>query len=158
MNSARKKVGFTLVELLVVISIISILSVVGLTIYTGVQKGARDAKRKSDLTAISKALEQYRTANNSYPVSCNNAWSTHVNWTAVGCNLTGYINEMPKDPLNIDLGNCGTQADCHIYHYCTDANGSYYVVGVNLEGASTQGAPVNCDLGGPNNFWIPNQQ
>lgn len=49
--------GFTLVELLVVISIVAILSVVGVVIYTGVQKSARDSVRKSDIEAISKALE-----------------------------------------------------------------------------------------------------
>src|SRR3989338_1480589 len=49
--------GFTLVELLVVISIIAILSVVGVTIYSGVQKNARDARRKADVESISNALE-----------------------------------------------------------------------------------------------------
>lgn len=152
------KRGFTLIELLVVISIISILSVIGISIFANAQKSGRDAKRKADINAISKALEQYRTANGRYPSGCNFAWSSHANWTAAACGLTGYINEMPKDPQNIDLGACGTQDNCHLYHYCTDAEGSYYIIGVNLEGQSTQGAPPNCDLGGPNRFWIPNQQ
>ncbi len=52
-----KKSGFTLVELLVVISIIAILSVVGITLFSGVQKNARDARRRGDIDAIAVALE-----------------------------------------------------------------------------------------------------
>ncbi len=51
--------GFTLVELLVVVSIIAVLSVIGITIFTGAQKGARDARRKADVESISKALEAH---------------------------------------------------------------------------------------------------
>lgn len=51
------KKGFTLVELMVVISIISILSVIGLTVFGGVQQSARNAKRKADLNSIAVALE-----------------------------------------------------------------------------------------------------
>lgn len=49
--------GFTLVELLVVIAIIAILSVIGLTIFTGVQKNSRDARRRADIDSISQAME-----------------------------------------------------------------------------------------------------
>lgn len=49
--------GFTLVELLVVITIIAILSVVGLTLFNGAQISARDARRKADVDAIANALE-----------------------------------------------------------------------------------------------------
>lgn len=49
--------GFTLVELLVVVAIIAILSVIGLTVFTGVQKNARNVRRQADIEAISKALE-----------------------------------------------------------------------------------------------------
>lgn len=52
-----KKSGFTLVELLVVISIIAVLSMVGITLYSGVQKNARDARRKTDIDAIANAME-----------------------------------------------------------------------------------------------------
>lgn len=49
--------GFTLVELLVVIGIISLLSVIGATIFRNSVALARDARRKLDIEAISKAYE-----------------------------------------------------------------------------------------------------
>jgi len=60
--------GFTLIELMVVIAIIAILAVVGLTLYSGAQKSARDSKRKSDIDAVSKALEtRYDAPTAKYP-------------------------------------------------------------------------------------------
>ena len=62
------KKGFTLVELLVVVSIIAILSLIGLTIFTNVQKGARDARRKADVDSIVKAYEgKYQPLTGKYP-------------------------------------------------------------------------------------------
>lgn len=49
--------GFTLIELLVAISIIAVLAVIGLTFFTTAQKNARDARRRSDIDSVSKALE-----------------------------------------------------------------------------------------------------
>ena len=59
--------GFTLVELLVVIAIIAILAVIGVTVYSGVQKGARDAKRKADVEAIAAAYESHYIQNDTSP-------------------------------------------------------------------------------------------
>lgn len=49
--------GFTLVELLVVVAIIAILTAIGVTVFTNVQKGARDARRVGDIDAVASALE-----------------------------------------------------------------------------------------------------
>lgn len=55
------KKGFTLVELLVVVAIIAILATIGLTVFSGAQANARDARRKSDIDAIAAAIENKRT-------------------------------------------------------------------------------------------------
>ncbi|RJP46337.1 MAG: prepilin-type N-terminal cleavage/methylation domain-containing protein [Armatimonadetes bacterium] len=49
--------GFTLVELLVVISIIAILSVIGVSVFSAAQGSARDGKRRSEITSIAKSIE-----------------------------------------------------------------------------------------------------
>lgn len=61
------KKGFTLVELLVVLAIISIIATLGLGGYISSQVRGRDAQRKSDLRQISEALELYFSDHNRYP-------------------------------------------------------------------------------------------
>lgn len=61
--------GFTLLELLVVMAILGILAAIGMASYTGVQAKARDARRKSDLENIARAMEMYYNDNGNYPAS-----------------------------------------------------------------------------------------
>ncbi|MBI2020056.1 prepilin-type N-terminal cleavage/methylation domain-containing protein [Candidatus Daviesbacteria bacterium] len=64
----KSALGFTLIELLVVIAIISILSAIGITVFNGVSKKARDAKNKADIDAITKAYEvHYDPSTGNYP-------------------------------------------------------------------------------------------
>lgn len=59
--------GFTLVELLIVVAIISLLMTIGISVYNSATVSARDSKRKADVDAIAKNLEtNYDVANRTY--------------------------------------------------------------------------------------------
>lgn len=62
----NKSIGFTLIELMVVISILAILVAIGVTSYSTIRKNSRDSIRKSDLHSIQNALEQYYGKNETY--------------------------------------------------------------------------------------------
>lgn len=63
--AARK--GFTLIELMVVISIIAILAAIGITAYSKTQLAARDSRRKSDIKSLRSSLELYFQKYGGYP-------------------------------------------------------------------------------------------
>lgn len=89
-SEARK--GFTLIELIVTISIIAVAFGVMLSSYSAAQRGTRDAQRKSDLRTLQGALEQYKADQQYYPATM----------PAAGSALTGtgktYLNKIPADP------------------------------------------------------------
>lgn len=97
--------GFTLVEMLIVISIIGVLSAVGLASYTSFLKNSRDAKRQADLKFIQTALENYHADQIYYPIlSPSSCPETGDGKLRFGCSLTDvsgvrtYIAGIPKDP------------------------------------------------------------
>ena len=59
--------GFTLIEILIVISIIGILTVALLPRVQGAQASARNTARKADLNQIATALATYNGDNGRYP-------------------------------------------------------------------------------------------
>lgn len=75
-NSKNKdKKGFTLIEILVVVAIISVLTSVILFSINEARKQSRDKVRKIDLKQLQLALELYKEANGVYPDGCNIGWS-----------------------------------------------------------------------------------
>jgi len=94
--------GFTLIELMVVVAIIGIVMAAGIVAFSGAQRNARDAKRRADVDAISKALEQYYAETGSYYGSGSGSdvasWLTGFHRTYIGSNFPN--NSLPLDPIN----------------------------------------------------------
>ncbi len=66
MHTLRKR-GFTIIELLTVITIIGLLTGLAATSYINAQKNARDNARKSNVDNIATAVESYYRVNQSFP-------------------------------------------------------------------------------------------
>lgn len=102
MQSARS--GFTLVELLVTIAIVALLAGLTIILYTSVQSRARDSDKKSDLQAISQALELYYQTNKKYPGTVGQWYLSGGSDPWIPGLDSNYIS--PPLPVNI-LGNTG---------------------------------------------------
>ena len=133
--NTKYKVGFTLVELLVVIGIIGILAGIVYASFGDARKIARDNIRKSDLKALQLALELYKAQNGHYPVACDNAiypnWRGNVNGS-YKCSdqnipyiqnlVPDFIAVLPVDPLASSYNNSSNVG----YLYLTNMDGTAY--------------------------------
>jgi general secretion pathway protein G len=137
------KFGFTLIEILVVVTIIVLITAAGTASYAVISKQSRDAKRKGDLEQIRSALEMYRSNNDTYPI--NGSLS----------NLIGppvYIQSIPTDPKDPIYT---------YYYYSVDSTGAActvipcvsYTLGAYLETTSTCTDSISC-TGAPCNYCV----
>lgn len=117
--------GFTLMELLIAISIVAILMAIGIVSYGTINKQSRDAKRKSDIEQIRSALEMYRTDNGYYPNAGGGSFvdvSTGLSALVSG----GYIAALPADPKPSSMvyeykATNLSSDDNNYYGYCLSA-------------------------------------
>lgn len=102
----KKSLGFTLLELLVVISIIGILVAVGTTSYSTAQKKSRDARRRGDMKAVQSAFEQYYAREGAYDTDCATMADAET--------LPAGLPSDPK-PTEAYVFNCSTNPN---FDYC----------------------------------------
>ncbi len=79
--------GFTLVELLIVIALISILAAMGVVQYRNSVQSTKEAVLKTDLFRMRDAIDQYYADKNKYPSSLDTLVSD------------GYMRKIPEDPI-----------------------------------------------------------
>lgn len=88
MRKARKnESGFTLLELLVVMSIVAILMMIAVPRFTGAIRSAREAVLKEDLSVMRSAIDSYTMDKQKGPDSLEDL----VN--------DGYLRAIPVDPM-----------------------------------------------------------
>ena len=112
----RSRSGFTLIELLITITIIAILSAIGLVSYITFVKNSRDVKRQSDLKFIQSALEQYHADQKYYPYQLSSLSSgTKTYLTNIPTDPSGSTTEYQYSPSGT---NCAATTPQNCTSYC----------------------------------------
>jgi prepilin-type N-terminal cleavage/methylation domain-containing protein len=99
--------GFTLIEIMVVIVIISILSVALYANFTDARNDARDKNIRTELKEMQLALELYKAQNAAHPLTAN-----------IDDLVPDYIKELPDASASANSG-------CD-YEYFAETDGSFY--------------------------------
>ncbi|HPC31084.1 MAG TPA: type II secretion system protein [Candidatus Paceibacterota bacterium] len=136
-----KKKAFTLVEMLVVVTVIAILSSMILVGMGGARAKARDARRIADLHNIQNVLELYFAQKGKYPPTPTGATDL-AKWTSFVSTLTGAglgVSQIPSDPINDTT---------YFYRYGADTSGTTYTLGAKLEQSDPA---LNSDIDGTSN-------
>jgi len=145
----RKKSGFTIVELLIVIAVIGILATITVIGYGSWRHSTLSAAVKSDLSGVISAMEDYRTFNNGYPTTLPTTF-TPSNGTALtidpSSSTTAYcINGASNDDASIKFYVTSTKkAQGAIEGTCADLNnGTLPGVPVNLASTAVGGITIS---------------
>src|SRR5258708_2594292 len=124
--------GFTLIELMVAITIMVIVSSIGYVTYHNAQVAARDGKRKIDLREIQPALELYYQRIGTFPAT-----------GSLGNLVPDYASSLPTDPVS---------GSSYEYH----SSGIGYVLCTVLENTNDPDRPatMNASCAAGDNFFI----
>jgi prepilin-type N-terminal cleavage/methylation domain-containing protein len=120
--------GFSIIELLVVITIIGILLAIVIANLQQARLLARDRARISDISTLQLSLAQYLNANASYPTTLSQL-------------VPGFAPSIPNDPIN---------SGGYVYTYTSTNANSSYCLSAGLESNSAYIDPnVTCTNGAP---------
>jgi general secretion pathway protein G len=108
--------AFTLIELVIVISIIGLLITIPVIGYGQVTRKSRDTRRKQDIDKVNTALSQYRSEVGHYPIQSN--------YAALAADLVpSFLTQLPVDPRN---------GPTHYYNY-SSTDGEFFILSATLE-------------------------
>ena len=142
----HKHLGFTVVELVVVIVVIAMLVTITTIAYRTTQADSRDKKRQADVMMLKAAIEEYYADNGSYPkfTTCT-SWGGTECWIGEAWQLlkdNGYLDKIPMPALKVThsgvaASNKNQAPDGNsFYGYVSstaDSSGKNYAIFVPLE-------------------------
>ena len=130
MRICKKQKGFTLIELMISVAIISILAAITIASLSGSNQKARTAKRVSDLNRIALALQMYSENNGGkYPIGANGTYSSECQvWGGLSAKdvipglVPNYLPSFPSDP------SMDKTANTSCYLYISSPTGDFYAL------------------------------
>ncbi|MDQ5932286.1 MAG: ral secretion pathway protein [Patescibacteria group bacterium] len=123
----KKSVGFTIVELLIVIVVIGILAAITVIAFSNINAKSRDNERYAEAKTIMKALELYKADRGVYPP---NSATTAVNGPGGACGDGSYSYSFATDDSwlrPLVLGGYLTKAPTPAINDCSHYYRYYYV-------------------------------
>ena len=149
--------GFTLLELLIVMLLISLLAGIGGLTYTNTQKSGRDSKRLADLKRLQSALDLYYADNHTYPeLSSDCSSGDWKDASDLGVFLITseikYTEYIPTDP--------GPETTPYKYcaSGCSDGKCLCYCLSAQMEKAENEAVEGECgttyDSGHENGYYL----
>jgi prepilin-type N-terminal cleavage/methylation domain-containing protein len=106
----KKNLGFTLIEIIIAVTIVAVVFGVVITSSAAIQKSGRNAQRQSDLRALQTALQQYYADQHFFPQNpINLSQVTDINSnlgnpiTPPSSNPNLYLKTIPQEPLKNSL-------------------------------------------------------
>lgn len=162
--------GFTLIELLIVIAIIGILSATVLVALNSAREKAQDARRKSDLAQIVRALHLYNDKYGSYMGAgsgygsggngsgwFNTAYAGTLGTMGEGLRNEGFTGAEIIDPTGARSASVNTRA--HTYMKYTCSYGTYVYASLSslprfVDGPTNGTCCSSCDTSYGMNYYV----
>lgn len=123
----RTRAGFTLVELMLVVIIISVLAAIVLPRFAGKQEQARISAAKAQVASFCTALDTFEVEVGTYPSTEEGLEALLEKPATLGDDVEWngpYIRELPLDPWNHE----------YIYRYPGEVNVDYDIVSAGPDG------------------------
>jgi general secretion pathway protein G len=98
-RTRMRESGFTLVELMIVMLIISVLAAVAIPMFEASLRNAREAALKEDLHVMRDAIDSYTMDKNKAPQSLDDLVQS------------GYLKKIPQDPFTHSADTWQTSSD-----------------------------------------------
>ncbi len=99
-NKSRQNLGFTIVELLIVVVVIGILASIVTVAYTGITSTAHKSAVLNDLANFAKKVELYKVENGTYPMN-----ATELDAADVKFSQGSYITNRNNLYYRVDTGS-----------------------------------------------------